>query len=178
KIGHCDLQHGNVLVASGDVKLIDYDGMYVPALRGRGSHEKGHPAYQHPEREGTDFDERVDRFPALVIHTSLIALAEAPELWKRYYDEDNLIFRRSDFQNPDASAVFQDLEQMGGAVAEQTAALKQACKRPIQDSPRLRDTHGGKSPKPAPSSAKILPLPMDNRSETQPSANSAATTAP
>ena len=39
KVGHCDLQHGNILVdGSGGLRLIDYDGMYVPPLRGRGSH--------------------------------------------------------------------------------------------------------------------------------------------
>ena len=37
-MAHADLQHGNViLVPKGDqlaLKLIDYDGMYVPALAG------------------------------------------------------------------------------------------------------------------------------------------------
>jgi len=48
-VGHCDLQHGNILVdKTNELRLIDYDGMYVPSLKGRGSHEKGHPAYQHP----------------------------------------------------------------------------------------------------------------------------------
>jgi thiamine kinase-like enzyme len=32
-VAHGDLQHGNILVANGKPKLIDYDGMYVPALR-------------------------------------------------------------------------------------------------------------------------------------------------
>ena len=42
KIAHCDLQHGNVLLAPGlranssALKLIDYDGMWVPALAARG----------------------------------------------------------------------------------------------------------------------------------------------
>ena len=104
-IGHCDLQHGNVLVDHHDhLKLIDYDGMYVPALRGKGSHEKGHPAYQHPSRDGKDFDDTVDRFAALVVHTSLVAVAESPALWKRFYDEDNLIFKR-------AKQAIQDLQQ-------------------------------------------------------------------
>jgi WD40 repeat protein len=148
-IGHCDLQHGNVLVdKSGAIRLIDYDGMYVPPLRGHGSHEKGHPAYQHPQRDGKDFDEIVDRFPALVIQTSLLALAESPELWKRYYDDDNLIFRRADFQSPDGAGVFHDLEKLGGTVAEHAALLREACKRRIADTPRLRDVRVGK-PKPA-----------------------------
>src|SRR5262245_15119650 len=33
-IAHGDLQHGNVLVVNGDFRLVDYDGMYVPALAG------------------------------------------------------------------------------------------------------------------------------------------------
>ncbi|HEY6195759.1 MAG TPA: hypothetical protein VI504_12020, partial [Candidatus Eisenbacteria bacterium] len=139
-IGHCDLQHGNVLVDGSDsIRLIDYDGMYVPPLRGKGSHEKGHPAYQHPQREGKDFDEKVDRFSALVIHTSLIALAESPELWKRYYDDDCLIFRRSDFQDPDGAPVFKDLEKMRGTVADHAAILREACLKRLDQSPRLRD---------------------------------------
>ena len=145
KIGHCDLQHGNVLVdGSGNIRLIDYDGMYVPPLRGRGSHEKGHPAYQHPEREGKDFDESVDRFSALVIQASVLALAEKPDLWKKYNEEDNLIFRRSDFQSPDSAAVFKDLEKMGGQVAALSNALREACKARVGKAPRLRELRNGK----------------------------------
>ena len=156
KIGHCDLQHGNVLVdGSGSLKLIDYDGMYVPPLRGRGSHEKGHPAYQHPEREGKDFDEAVDRFSALVIQASLLALAEKPELWKKYNEEDNLIFKRTDFQSPDSAPVFKDLDKMGGSVAALSNALREACKGRVGKSPRLRDLKNGKAGAPAP-----IPLPV------------------
>src|SRR5215213_10144701 len=39
RVAHGDLQHGNVLVAGGKLRLIDYDGMYVPSLAGMGSHE-------------------------------------------------------------------------------------------------------------------------------------------
>lgn len=46
-IAHGDLQHGNILVVEGQLKLIDYDGMYVPTLRGLAGHELGHPNYQH-----------------------------------------------------------------------------------------------------------------------------------
>ena len=55
-IAHADLQHGNVLLVPGQtasslaVKLIDYDGMFVPALAGNKSGEVGHPNYQHPQR--------------------------------------------------------------------------------------------------------------------------------
>src|SRR5262245_12338676 len=69
-LAHADLQHGNVLLVPGStatslaVKLIDYDGMYVPALAGNRSGEVGHPNYQHPQRlrEGI-YSREVDRFP-------------------------------------------------------------------------------------------------------------------
>jgi hypothetical protein len=71
-MAHADLQHGNVLlVPTGNalaLRLIDYDGMYVPALAGQRSGELGHPAYQHPQRlrEGT-YNAEVDRFSHLAI---------------------------------------------------------------------------------------------------------------
>jgi len=55
-IAHCDLQHGNVLLVPGHsahslaLKLIDYDGMWVPSLANTKSGEVGHPSYQHPQR--------------------------------------------------------------------------------------------------------------------------------
>ena len=32
-IAHCDLQHGNILVVGDELKLVDYDGMYIPGFR-------------------------------------------------------------------------------------------------------------------------------------------------
>ena len=46
------LQHANVMVnARGRVKLVDYDGMCVPALVGRRNLEVGVEPYQHPQRD-------------------------------------------------------------------------------------------------------------------------------
>jgi hypothetical protein len=48
-LAHGDLQHGNVLLMPGSrstslaFKLIDYDGMFVPALADQPSGEVGHP---------------------------------------------------------------------------------------------------------------------------------------
>src|SRR5207248_10425515 len=55
KVAHGDLQHGNILVRGGSIQLVDYDGMWVPALSGRDATEIGHRAYQHPERSGQDY---------------------------------------------------------------------------------------------------------------------------
>jgi hypothetical protein len=128
-IAHADLQHGNVLLVPGStdtsvaVKLIDYDGMYVPTLAGKKSGEVGHPCYQHPQRlrEGT-FSPEVDRFPLLLIATSLRCLeAGGPELWQRYDNGDNLLFREADLKSPRQSAVFRELMELRprGADADQ-----------------------------------------------------------
>ncbi|MEQ1934182.1 MAG: hypothetical protein ABL962_09945, partial [Fimbriimonadaceae bacterium] len=53
-IAHGDLQNGNVLVKSA-LTLIDYDGVYVPALSKGGGTELGHKHFQHPARSAADF---------------------------------------------------------------------------------------------------------------------------
>lgn len=109
-IGHGDLQHGNVLVVNGQLRLIDYDGMYVPALAGRSSHEIGHRNYQHPERTEHDFGPEIDHFSTWVVYTSLVALAVEPGLWTTHQGGDeSLLFRREDFDQPAASRLLNSL---------------------------------------------------------------------
>jgi hypothetical protein len=114
-VAHADLQHGNVLlVPAGEgrqlgLKLIDYDGMFVPSLAGSKSAELGHPAYQHPQRlrEGT-YNGEVDRFSHLAIYSAIQCLiAGGGEFWARFDNSDNLLFREADFADPAASAPFQ-----------------------------------------------------------------------
>lgn len=108
-IAHGDLQHGNIMVDDhGELKLVDYDGMYVPALRGSPPLEVGHPNYQPPKRTTKDFGDRLDEFSFAVISLSLRALATEPHLWATFHEDNkNLIFRQNDFEEPDASPVFQ-----------------------------------------------------------------------
>jgi hypothetical protein len=111
-IAHGDLQHGNILIDdAGNLHLVDYDGMYVPSLKGLPASESGDPNYQHPARK-TQFDAELDRFAVLVIVIALRALATAPELWKKYNTEDNLLFQRSDFAALQASPLFRDLHAL------------------------------------------------------------------
>lgn len=107
-IAHGDLQHGNVLVTDGgELKLIDYDGMYVPALAGLPSNELGHRNYRHPLRTLEDFSSRLDAFPGWVLFVSLAALSLDPLLWGRLDGGDErLLFREEDFTDPDASEAF------------------------------------------------------------------------
>ena len=104
QIAHGDLQHGNILVSGSVLKLVDYDGMYVPALAGMDSHEVGHPNYQRPGRTERDYHPDLDSFSAWVIFTSISALAIDPRLWNLLDAGDEcLLFRRADFEKPRAS---------------------------------------------------------------------------
>ncbi|MGI8958789.1 MAG: hypothetical protein ACR2IV_03305 [Bryobacteraceae bacterium] len=111
KIAHGDLQHGNVLVVHGKLRLVDYDGMYVPALDGSRGLELGHRNYQHPQRTELDFGPQLDNFSAWLIYVSLVALAAQPKLWMQLKAGDEcLLFRREDLDNPDQSAAFRFLK--------------------------------------------------------------------
>lgn len=105
-ISHCDLQHRNILVDNtGTLRLIDYDGMFVPTLRGGRTNELGHPDYQHPGRDdGAIFGPGLDRFSLIVIYLQTYAIARHPELWAAKERTEGLLLRREDYIDPDASA--------------------------------------------------------------------------
>ncbi len=104
---HGDLQHGNILITDQDqFKLIDYDGVYIPAVIGLPQNEIGHRHYQHPSRisdEGVSISNfrNVDNFPAQIIGLSLYALSIDPTLWKKTgAGVENLLFQDIDYKDP------------------------------------------------------------------------------
>lgn len=126
-MAHGDLQHGNIIVdESNSLRLVDLDGMYVPAMAGSKASELGHRHYQHPKRSVDHFDARLDHFSGLVIYLSLLALQELPELWKEFHDE-NLIFVKNDFENPRSSKLLSKIKAMGGDCRRLAESLEKAC---------------------------------------------------
>lgn len=92
---HGDLKPENIVVRpSGELQLIDFDAMFLPAFAGRRSTELGTTAYQHPAREAGDFDASLDDYPAALISTALHALALDPSLAARHAS-DGLLFTPS-----------------------------------------------------------------------------------
>lgn len=138
RVAHGDLQHGNVIVTTDGLRLVDLDGMYVPALSGSNAGELGHPHFQHPRRTEAFFNPALDRFPALVIYTSLLALVERPSLWSKYHD-DNLIFKKDDFKDPNNSPLFRELRGLSNEVKGFVDAVGEAALRPPSATPRLTD---------------------------------------
>ncbi len=110
-VAHGDLQHGNILVRESEMKLVDYDGMYVSKLKGLHSNELGHPNFQHPARRAAHFGPYLDNFSAWVIQTSLLCLSVDPTLWDKLQGGDDcLLFRRKDFELQQSSETFRLLE--------------------------------------------------------------------
>lgn len=125
-IAHGDLQHGNIMVVGGSLKLVDYDGMFVPPLRGMPSHEIGHPNYQHPRRSERDFGPYLDNFSEWVIRLSLVALSVRPDLWDLAGGGDEqLLFSQKDFVDPRSSRMLKALcEAQDGVLRELAAAFR------------------------------------------------------
>jgi DNA-directed RNA polymerase subunit RPC12/RpoP len=116
EVGHGDLQHGNILIVEkaegvASLKLVDYDGMFVPMLATSPPSEKGHPNFQHKDRlkYGT-YGREIDRFPFLVIYCALCSIAEhGRPLWDEYDNGDNLLFKEADFGRPSDSRLLSEL---------------------------------------------------------------------
>jgi hypothetical protein len=147
-IAHGNLAPGTVLVApkpGGSVTLhiVDYDGVFVPDLEP--PEEMGHPDFQHPNREWQRvYDADVDNFSQLVVFTALYALAnEGRELWDRFDNGDNLLFRQSDFAEPAQSPLFRQLWQSeSSTVRALTGHLILACGGAVTDVPALEIVAG------------------------------------
>ena len=77
---HGDLKPDNILVREdGTLVLVDYDGMYVPAMKGLKARELGSPNFRHPQRTENDFDEHIDDFSLLVMTLSVLVACNSPQ---------------------------------------------------------------------------------------------------
>ena len=155
EIAHNDLQHGNVMVQEdGDIKLVDYDGIFLPQYRGQPSPEIGHQNFQHPLRTSQDYAGYVDNFPALVIYLSLLALDAEPRLWERFNNDDNLIFKKSDYADPSGSECFRALmSSPSDTVRELAGYLQECCTLPpnrIADLDSILESGSPAAPAPPP----------------------------
>jgi uncharacterized protein (TIGR03067 family) len=181
-MAHADLQHGNVILVAGSkasslaVKLIDYDGMWVPALADKKSGEVGHPAYQHPQRlqQGT-YSAEVDRLPVLAIVCALRCLAVGGKpLWDRYDNGDNLLFREADLRAPAESPLFKELRGIADPQARALVGeLEKALGGKLEDVPAINSLVPETK-----SQSKTVPPSSKTAAPSQPASASSISSAP
>jgi hypothetical protein len=112
--------------------------MFVPSLRGILSPEIGLTNYQHPQRTNQDYNEDLDNFSALVIYTSLLALATHPDLWQQHHTGENLIFSANDYKAPQQSVLLQQLKRSTNPDVQKLAAqVEQCCIGAMAQVPKL-----------------------------------------
>lgn len=100
EFAHGDLKPDNIIVREdGQLVLVDYDGMFVPAMRGQKSRELGSVDYRHPLRTEDVFNGNIDDFSIASIALSLKAISLKPELLNEFGAEDRLLFSTKDYQN-------------------------------------------------------------------------------
>ena len=106
RFAHGDLKPDNILVRpDGSLVLVDYDGMYVPSMKGWKSMELGSPNYRHPQRTENDFNEHIDDFSIVNILLSLKAISIDPSLYGMFATGDKLLFEEKDYQRINENAV-------------------------------------------------------------------------
>lgn len=111
---HGDLKPDNILVREdGTLVLIDYDGMYVPAMKGQKARELGSPDFRHPLRNENEFDEHIDDFPILSILVSLIGISKFPDYLAKYGASDRLLFSKADYASIAQQRIIKDLFLIG-----------------------------------------------------------------
>ena len=95
---HGDIKPDNIMVRpDGTLTLVDYDGMFVPAMKGQKSPTIGTKDFSHPLRTIDDFDETIDDFALASMALSLKAISLNPSLLDEYGASDRLLFSAADY---------------------------------------------------------------------------------
>ena len=110
---HGDIKPDNIIVRpDGSLTLVDYDGMFVPSMKGSQSPTIGTRDFSHPLRTVDDFDETIDDFSLASIALSLKAISMKSTLLDTYGASDRLLFSENDYRNPSNSKVISALQEL------------------------------------------------------------------
>ena len=110
---HGDVKPDNIIIRpDGSLTLVDYDGMFVPSMKGSKSPTIGTKDFSHPLRTVDDFDETIDDFSLASIALSLKAISMKSTLLDIYGASDRLLFSENDYRNPSNSKVISALQEL------------------------------------------------------------------
>ena len=110
---HGDLKPDNILVREdGTLVLVDYDGMYVPAMKGQKARELGSPDFRHPLRTENDFDEHIDDFSLVSILLSLKVISLKPIFLQKYGSAERLLFDENGYRSITDSVIGSEIQTL------------------------------------------------------------------
>jgi len=113
EFAHGDLKPDNIIVCeNGQLVLVDYDGMYVSAMKGQKARELGSVNYRHPLRSEDVFDGSIDDFSIASIALSLKAISLKPEILKTFCVEDKLLFSEKDYLDIKRSEILSKINEL------------------------------------------------------------------
>lgn len=90
---HGDIKPENIIISSdGNMKLIDYDSMFLPSMEGSRCSQTGTLLWRHPRRSELYFNRHIDDYPIAMLSATLHCLAEFPSLHAKYGRNDMSLF--------------------------------------------------------------------------------------
>lgn len=125
---HGDLKPDNILVkGDGSLVLVDYDGMFVPAMQGQKARELGSPDFRSPKRLSADFDCTIDDFSIISILLSLCMIHVKPSLLNDFGAQGRLLFSEKDYNDIENSQVYLSIPQYIFSYTNYPVLMKEAC---------------------------------------------------
>lgn len=125
---HGDLKPDNILVkGDGSLVLVDYDGMFVPAMQGQNARELGSPDFRSPKRLSADFDCTIDDFSIISILLSLCMIHVKPSLLNDFGAQGRLLFSEKDYNDIENSQVYLSIPKYIFSYTNYPVLMKEAC---------------------------------------------------
>ena len=117
---HGDIRLDNIIVRpNGTLTLVDYDDMFLPAMKGRKSPTISTKNLPHPLRTIDDFGETTDDFALVSIALSLKAISLDSSLLQNYGASDRLLFAPFEYFDLSMRNNFAPLQDLLNAVEDE-----------------------------------------------------------
>jgi formylglycine-generating enzyme required for sulfatase activity len=105
------LKPDNIIVRdNGTLALVDYDGLFVPAMQGQQAREFGSAIYRHPKRTMQTYDRYIDDFSLLVLLLELRLVAIDTAYYNTSLSGDSMVAKAGDWDNLLASRIYQAMQ--------------------------------------------------------------------
>ena len=129
EIAHGDLHPKNMIITkNSEIKLVDYDCLFIKKFSGDDMPELGDPDCQHPNRKNFKYNHTIDRFSAFVLYFALSILEDNPEFSD--VRDGEFIFSRADYENPEQSETFKKVSELESPeIKYYLKILKNICKK-------------------------------------------------